>query len=89
MSRSMYYYTHKKDDQIVIDKLMDLSSRYPIRGFETYFGKIRMESVLWNRKRVLRVYRNINLKLRVKRKRRLPTRIKERLFVPGATNDTW
>jgi len=48
-----------------------------------------MESVLWNRKRVLRVYRNINLKLRVKRKRRLPTRIKERLFVPGATNDTW
>lgn len=89
MSRSMYYYTHKKDDQIVIDKLMNLSSRYPTRGFDTYFGKIRMEGFLWNRKRVLRVYRNINLKLRVKRKRRLPARIKERLFVPGAVNDTW
>jgi len=89
MSRSMYYYTHKKDDQIVIDKLTDLSPRYPTRGFETYFGKIRMEGILWNSKSVLRVYRNINLKLRVKRKRRLPTRIKERLFVPGAANDTW
>jgi len=44
---------------------------------------------VWNRKRVLRVYRNINLKLRVKRKRRLPARIKEKLFVPGTINDTW
>lgn len=89
MSRSMYYYAHKKDDQIVIDKLIDLSSKYPTRGFETYFGKIRMEGFLWNRKRVLRVYRNISLKLRVKRKRRLPARIKERLSVPGVVNDTW
>ena len=85
----MYYYAHKKDDQVVIDKLMDLSSRYPTRGFETYFGKIRLEGFRWNRKKVLRVYRNINLKLRVKRKRRLPARIKERLFVPGSVNDTW
>jgi len=89
MSRSMYYYDHKKDDGIVIDKLMDLSSKYPTRGFETYFGKIRLEGVVWNRKRVLRVYCNINLKLRVKRKRRLPARIKEKLLVPGAMNETW
>lgn len=40
-------------------------------------------------KRVLRVYRNINLKLRVKRKRRIPCRIKEKLIVPGAVNETW
>lgn len=68
---------------------MDLASRYPTRGFETYFGKIRLEGLVWNRKRVLRVYRNINLKLRVKRKRRLPARIKERLFIPCSINDTW
>ncbi|MBP2615638.1 hypothetical protein J2772_000771 [Chryseobacterium jejuense] len=42
------------------------SARYPTRGFETYYGKIRLEGLLWKRKRVLRVYRNINLKLRVK-----------------------
>ncbi len=85
----MYYYAQKKDDKIIIDKLMDLSSRYPTIGFEIYFGKIRMEDFLWNRKRVLRVYRNINLKFRVKRKRRLPARIKESLTVPGSVIDSW
>ncbi|MDN5422128.1 MAG: integrase core domain-containing protein [Chryseobacterium sp.] len=89
MSRSMYYYGHKKDDQPVISKLLDLAARYPTRGFETYYGKIRLEGLLWNRKRVLGVYRNINLKLRVKRKRRIPCRIKEKLIVPGAVNETW
>lgn len=89
MSRSMYYYSHKKDNAIIINKLMDLASRYPTRVFETYYGKIRLEGLIWNRKRVLRVYRNINLKLRVKRKRRLPARIKEKLLVPGAVNETW
>ena len=39
----------------------------------------------WNRKRVLRVYCNINLKLHVKRKRRIPIRIKEKLL----GNETW
>lgn len=85
----MYYYTHKKDDQSVISKLIDLAARYPKRGFQTYFDEIRLEGLLWNRKRVLRVYRNINLKLRVKRKRRILARIKEKLTVPGAVNETW
>ncbi|WP_052217470.1 IS3 family transposase [Empedobacter falsenii] len=89
MSRSMYYYVHKKNDQTVISKLMDLAARYPTRGFQTYYGKIRLEGLLWNRKRVLRVYRNINFKLRIKRKRRIPSRIKEKLFVPGSVNETW
>ena len=84
MSRNMNYYAHKKDDQINIDKLMDLTTKYPTRGFETYLGKIRMEGLVRNRKRVLRVYRDINLKFRVKRKRRLPARIKEKLLDLGA-----
>lgn len=84
----MYYYEHKKDDQPVISKLLDFAARYPTRGFETYYGKTLLEGLLWNRKRVLRVYRNINLKLRVKRKRRIPCRIKEKLIVPGAVSET-
>lgn len=85
----MYYYDHKKDDQIVIDKLIDLASKYPTRGFETYIGKIRLEGPVWNRKRVLLVYRTLKLMLRIKRKRCLPTRIKEKLFVPRSVNETW
>lgn len=89
MNRSMYYYTHTKDDEEVVAKLMDLAGNYPTRGFETYYGKIRMEGLVWNRKRVLRVYRKINLKLRSKRKRRIPSRIKEKLIVPEGINRTW
>lgn len=89
LTRSMYYYSNKKDDQQVILKLSELSEKYPTRGFDTYYGKIRLEGLEWNRKRVLRVYRKLNLKMRRKRKRRLPSRIKEPLIVPGLLNDTW
>jgi hypothetical protein len=85
----MYYYSSAKDDQEVIDKLQDLAERYPTRGFETYYGKIRMEGLRWNRKRVLRLYRMLNLKMRRKRKRRLPARVKESLVVPTFLNETW
>ncbi len=77
MSRSMCYCDHKKDNQIAITKLMDIASRYPTRGFETYFGKIRMEVCCGTEKGCF-VYRNINLKLRVKRKRRIPSRVKKK-----------
>ncbi len=85
----MYYYSNSKNDKEVIDKLNALAERYPTRGFETYYGKIRMEGLLWNRKRVLRVYRKLNLKIRRKRKRRLPARVKEALIVPRFLNETW
>lgn len=89
MTRSMYYYVSKRNDSEVIDKLNELSDKYPTRGFDEYFGKIRLAGLKWNRKRVLRIYRSMNLKMRRKRKRRLPSRIKETLLVPGRLNDTW
>ncbi|STD01228.1 Uncharacterised protein [Chryseobacterium carnipullorum] len=85
----MYYYGHKKRRPTHYFKITGFGGEISYKGFETYYGKIRLEDVLWNRKRVLRVYRNINLKLRVKRKRRIPCRIKEKLIVPGTVNETW
>jgi putative transposase len=89
LTRSMFYYQVKKNDDPVISKLLELSEKYPTRGFDTYYGKIRMEGFPWNRKRVLRVYRSLNLKMRRKSKRRLPSRIKNPLEVPTVLNDTW
>ena len=62
-----------------MDKLQSLAERFPTRGFDDYYGKIRLEGLKWNRKRVLRVYRAMRLVFRRKLKRRLPQRIKQPL----------
>ena len=49
LPRSMYYYQSVKDDGEVIAKLNDLAERYPTRGFDNYYGKIRNEDLKWNR----------------------------------------
>ncbi len=79
LQRSVWYYKTCKDDKEVIEKLQSLAELYPTRGFDDYYGKIRNEGLLWNRKRVLRIYRNIKLRLRRKHKRRLPARAKQPL----------
>lgn len=85
----MWYYKNKKDDSEVIDKLSELAEKFPTRGFDSYFGRLRGEGYQWNRKRVLRVYRSMKLSLRRKRKRRLPARVKEPLVIPATLNETW
>jgi putative transposase len=67
----MWYYQSKKDDSEVIDKLTELAQRYPTRGFDEYYVKIRREGLIWNRKRVLRVYREMKLSWRRKHKNAL------------------
>lgn len=79
MHRSLWYYKSKKDDTAVVNKLQSLAERYPTRGLDDYYGKIRLEGLIWNRKRVLRIYRTMKLTLRRKHKRRLPQRIRQSL----------
>jgi len=85
----MWYYRSKKDDGEIIDKLNELADQHPNRGFDSYYGRIREEGHIWNRKRVLRVYRMMKLTIRRKRKQRLPSRVKEPLVLPNALNEIW
>ena len=85
----MWYYHSKKDDRQVIDALSKLAEALPTRGFEVYYKRLRREGHQWNRKRVLRVYRSMNLKLRRKHKKRLPTRTKNPLETPMELNEVW
>jgi len=89
LSRSMWYYQSKRDDSEVVDKLSELAEQLPTRGFDEYYGRIRQQGYQWNRKRVLRIYRNMKLGLRRKHKRRLPSRIKEPLMAPNQHLHTW
>ena len=69
LHRSMWYYQIKKDDSEVVAKLTELADR----GFDVYYNRIRTEGLVWNRKRVLRVYRNMELGLRRRHKKRDPS----------------
>lgn len=89
LAKSVYYYRSCKDDSMVIDKLSELSQSKPMRGFPYYYGRIRNEGLIWNHKRVKRVYDNMKLNLRRKRKRRLASRSKEALCQPATHNHTW
>ena len=55
----------------------------PTRGFDVYYNRIRTEGLVWNRKRVLRVYRGMKLGMRRRHKKRVPTRIQQPLETPG------
>ncbi|MEM7574716.1 MAG: DDE-type integrase/transposase/recombinase [Bacteroidota bacterium] len=89
LHRSMWYYKSTKDDQAVIDKLSELADQLPTRGFDEYYGRIRQQGLIWNRKRILRVYRKMGLGLRRKYKKRLPQRTKEPLEQPLSINQVW
>lgn len=85
----MWYYQSRKDDTEVIDKLIEMSEIKPNRGFDYYYHRIRKQGFIWNRKRVLRVYRLLGLSLRRKSRKRLPARIKSPLGQPGQPREVW
>ena len=89
MSRSLYYYVSIKDDLEVIEKLSALAEKKPMEGQDKFYNRIRNEGILWNHKRVERVYRLMGLNKRRRTKKRVPARIKEPLVVPLAPNQTW
>jgi putative transposase len=89
LSQSAAYYKSRKDDSAVIAKLQSLAQQHPTRGFGVYYGRIRNEGLLWNHKRVKRVYDLLKLNLRRKHKRRLPNREKIALEQPETINKKW
>lgn len=90
LSKSGYYHKpKKKDDSSIIDALNQNVEAHPQEGFWLSYHRIRNQGSTWNHKRVFRVYQTMGLSLRMKKKKRLPNRIKEPLEVPTQINDTW
>jgi putative transposase len=89
LDRSMFYYTSTKDDREVEDKLRWYAEHYPARGFSQYFKRIRKEGLIWNHKRVRRVYLKLGMNRRKKAKRRIANSQKEVLLQPLYPNLTW
>lgn len=90
LSTSVYYYQPKvKDDQPLIDSLDQGVELYPGWGFWKLYRWTRRSGHIWNHKRLHRVYVEMGLNIRRKRKKRLPARVKEPLVLPIRPNITW
>ena len=88
--RSTYQYIPKpKNDVPVINELEQLVSKHPAIGFWQSYYRIRRKGFIWNFKRIYRVYTGLQLNIRRRFKKRLPTRVKQALFQPLSVNEVW
>jgi putative transposase len=87
--RSVYYYSSRRNDHPVITALQAHIEKHPTHGFPKTFAYLRRAGKQWNHKRIHRVYKELNLNLRRKGKRRLPARIKQPLEQVLHPNEIW
>ena len=86
---SFQYKIREKDDTPIVDALDKLVTKHPAIGFWQSYYRLRNRGIPWNHKRVRRVYREMNLNIRRKPKKRLPERIKHPLTQPTSPNQMW
>jgi putative transposase len=73
----------------VIDELNTLVAKHPAIGFWQAHYRLRLAGRPWNHKRVYRIYTALGLNIRRRAKKRLPARVKQRLFQPTGPNQVW
>ena len=74
ISESSYYYRSKFDTEntLIAEKLVELTTRHKAWGFKLCFLHLRnVQGYSWNHKRVYRIYRELELNLRIKPRKRL------------------
>ena len=92
VSQTCYYYNPSLDGENaeIADWLLRLTACHKRWGFGLCFLYLRnIKGFGWNHKRVYRIYRDLELNLRIKPRRRLVREKPDKLLVPGAPNDTW
>jgi putative transposase len=89
LPKSMYYYSKVRDDSETILKLQELAEKHPTEGQDLYYHRIRREGLIWNYKRVRRVYLMLGMNRRRKARKRIPARVKQPLVQPDGFRETW
>lgn len=92
ISETCYRYTPLLSDEnaVIADWLIRLTSTWRNWGFGLCFLYLRnVKGFKWNHKRVYRIYRELELNLRIKPKKRLIRVKPEALHVPTAKNQSW
>ena len=92
VSETCYRYHAKacEENARIADWLVRLTTAYRDWGFGLCFLHLRnVKGFGWNHKRVYRIYRELELNLRIKPKKRLVRERPEPLAVPDAINEVW
>jgi len=92
ISRSSYYYQPKlnNENEVIADWLLRLTTAHRRWGFKLCFMYLRnIKGFKWNHKRVYRIYRELELNLRIKPRKRIKRDKPEALSVPMAINQIW
>lgn len=92
VSLSCYYYLpkHVSENALIADWLLRLTTANRRWGFGLCFLYLRnVQGYGWNHKRVYRIYRELELNLRIRPKRRIKRDKPDALSVPAAINQVW
>lgn len=92
LSESCYRYNAKlsSENAVIADWLLRLTATHKRWGFGLCFLYLRnVRGFHWNHKRVYRIYRELELNLRIKPRRRLKRDRPDALGIATAVNQTW
>ena len=92
ISESCYRYQPKLggDNALIADWLLRLTETHKRWGFGLCFLYLRnVKGYGWNHKRVYRIYRDLELNLRIKPRRRIKRDKPDALSIPTAINHVW
>lgn len=85
-----YQATLSSENQQIADWLLRLTTAHKRWGFGLCFSYLRnVKGFGWNHKRVYRIYRELELNLRIKPKRRIKRDKPDALSVPTKANQVW
>ncbi len=92
ISETCYRYQPKfsNENDIIADWLLAITGHHRNWGFKLCYLYLRnVKGLKWNHKRVYRIYRELELNLRIKPNKRLKREKPEPLLVPTSINKTW
>ena len=92
VSQTCYRYKTCLDDenQQIAHCLIQLTNDHKTWGFKLCFLYLRnVKQYKWNHKRVYRIYKELELNLRIKPNKRIKREIPEKLAVPVVQNESW
>ena len=92
ISQTCYHYQAKlsAENELIADWLVCLTHNQRNWGFGLCFLYLRnVKGFGWNHKRVYRIYRELELNLRIKPKKRIKRNKPDALTVPQAINEVW